>query len=204
MFPTTFDTETELSAVNSILGSIGQSPVHQLTFENPEISFIYNILSEVSTDIQNEGWVFNTEYNYPLTPDSNDEIVIPSNMLRMDISQGQVWRTTDVVKRDGKLYNKLTHSYKFPEGPINFDIVWKFRFVDLPSAFKRYATYRAAGRAAAQLVGNTELVKLLATQEAQARASALEYECNQGDYSMLGFPPGSVYQTFQPFQALRR
>ena len=65
-FPTTYDTETELSSVNSILGAIGQAPVTrlcheqngELVFINPEISFAYNLLMEVSTDVQNEGWVF--------------------------------------------------------------------------------------------------------------------------------------------------
>ena len=37
MATTTIDTETELSAVNSILGAIGQSPVTNLNKTNPEI-----------------------------------------------------------------------------------------------------------------------------------------------------------------------
>ena len=48
-------TDTELSAVNSILGSIGQSPITQLKnttgaliSTNPEISFIYNLLVETT------------------------------------------------------------------------------------------------------------------------------------------------------------
>jgi hypothetical protein len=203
MFPTTFDTETELSAVNSILGSIGQAPVQQLEFDNPEISFIYNILKECDLDIQNEGWIFNREQDYTLLPDSNGWIQIPENVLRMDVTDGQVWRTTDVVKRNGRLYDKLSHSDKF-EGPINLDLVWRFTFEDLPSVFKRYITMKAAGRAATQLVGNKELVSLLATQEAYARAACLEYECNQGDYTFFGTPSGGAYHSFQPYQALRR
>ena len=54
--PTTVDPDTELSAVNSILGAIGQSPVTTLgtfvvnsddiaSYENPEISFVYLMIS---------------------------------------------------------------------------------------------------------------------------------------------------------------
>ena len=71
MATSTIDTDTELSAVNSILGSIGQAPVTDLDLTgnpNPEISFIYNILTEVNKDVQNEGWHFNTEYHIKLTP----------------------------------------------------------------------------------------------------------------------------------------
>ena len=60
-------TDTELSAVNSILGSIGQSPITQLKnttgsliSTNPEISFIFNLLVETTKDVLNEGWHFNT------------------------------------------------------------------------------------------------------------------------------------------------
>ena len=54
--PNTTDLDTELSAVNSILGSIGQSPITSLAvtqdvngnditpFANPEVGMIYDLL----------------------------------------------------------------------------------------------------------------------------------------------------------------
>ena len=203
MYPTTFNTETDLSAVNSILGSIGQAPVQSLTFENPEVSFVYNLLMEVSTDVQTEGWAFNTEWNYPLTPNEYKCIVIPENILQMDVNEMQEVNTYDVVRRDGKLYNRRDHTFEWDK-KMNVDIVWRFEFNDLPVAFKRYITYRAAGRAAAQLVTNPQLVQLLATQEGQARAACMEYECNQGDYSYFGTPAGVKYRSFKPYQTLAR
>ena len=98
-------TDTELSAVNSILGSIGQSPITTLNFQNPEISFIYNILNEVTKDLLNEGWHFNTEEDIKVSPDANGNITIPTNYLRYDIHDGQADRQLDVVKRNGKLYD---------------------------------------------------------------------------------------------------
>jgi len=61
MASTTIDTETELSAVNAILGAIGQSPVTSINKTNPEIGFIYNLLRDANIDLQAEGWHFNTE-----------------------------------------------------------------------------------------------------------------------------------------------
>ena len=58
--------------------------------------------------------------------------------------------------------------------------------------------------AATQLVTNTELVQLLTQQEILARASCMEYECNQGNHSMFGFPEDSVHTTYQPWRSLRR
>ena len=203
MQPTTYDTETELSSVNAILGSIGQSPVTTLNFENPEISFAHNLLMECSCDVQNEGWVFNREEEYPLTPNANKEILFPENVLRLDISEGQVFRTSNVVKRQGKLYDKMRHSYKFDD-QIMADITWKFDFEDLPSVFKRYVTYKASSRAATQMVSNPQLTQLLASQEAYARAACIEYECNQGDFTMFGTPDGTSYRSYQPYRTLSR
>ena len=202
-FPTTFDTETELSSVNSILGQLGQAPVTTLDFTNPEISFVYQLLNEASKDIQNEGWVFNTEKNYPLERNSENKIPIANNMLRVDVAQGQIQRFSDPVKRNGVLYDKINHSDIWNDD-IKADIVWFFDYEDLPSVFKRYATYKAGVRAATQMVGNPQLVQLMAAQEVQARAACMEYECNQGDYSYMGWPADTSYASYKPYQGLNR
>ena len=76
MTTTTTTLDTELSAVNSILGSIGQSPISQLDFTNPEVSFVYNLLKESNQDVQAEGWTFNLEYHIKNSSKTSD------NMLR--------------------------------------------------------------------------------------------------------------------------
>ena len=201
--PTTIDLDTELSAVNSILGSIGQSPVTNLNFTNPEIEFIYNLLKESNVEVQSEGWVYNREDHYPFTPDANKHISVPSNVLRMDVCEEEVYRTTDVVKRDGKLYNKVKHTYEFDE-PLDMNVVWLFPFEDLPQPFKRLIVAKASTRAAVQLVSNPTLVQLLGQQEAYTRAIVLEYECNQGDHNFLGMGHDQGYQAYEPFRGLRR
>ncbi len=201
--PSTISLDTELSAVNSILGSIGQSPATSLDFTNPELSFIHNLLREVNVDVQNEGWSFNTEYHVTYSPDTNGYFVIPPNVIRFDVHDNQNIKTTDVVKRNGRLYDKYNHTDVFT-ADLDLDVVTLYEFSDLPSVFQRYITYRAAGRAAAQLVGNPQLVQLLSTQEAQARATCMEYECDQGDHTFMGWPDGTSYNAYKPHHALRR
>ena len=201
--PTTIDLDTELSAVNSILGSIGQSPVTNLNFTNPEIEFIYNLLKESNVEVQSEGWVYNREDHYPFTPDANGHIAIPANILSMDVCEEEVYRTTDVVKRDGKLYNKVEHTFVFDK-PLEMNVVWLFPFEDLPQPFKRLIVAKASTRAAVQLVSNPTLVQLLGQQEAYTRAIVLEYECNQGDHNFLGMGHDQGYQAYEPFRGLRR
>jgi len=204
MATTTIDTDTELSAVNSILGAIGQSPVTSLSFTNPEISFIYNILNEVNKDVQNEGWHFNTENHIKVTVSEDGEIDYPSDALSYDLHDGLTNKTRDVVKRNSKVYDLVNHTSTFTSGDYYFDKVTLYTFADLPNPFQRYITYRAAARAATQLVGNPQLVQLLQLQEGQARASCMEYECNQGDHSFFGVPHESTYRSYQPVDSLRR
>ena len=204
-------TATELSAVNSILGSIGQSPITQLKdtttgaliSTNPEISFIYNLLVETTKDVLNEGWHFNTEYGIKISPDANKEITIPSSYLRYDVHEGQTSRLLDVVKRGNKLYDKVKHTFEF-KNDVLVDATYLYDFEDIPSAFQRYIIAKASTRAATQLVGDANLAKLLQNQEAITRAIVMEYDTQQGDHSFFGFKPEQSYDSYQPYKALIR
>jgi len=196
-------TDTELSAVNSILGSIGQSPVTAVDTANPEIAFIQNILNEVTKDVLNEGWHFNTEDHVTVTPNSAGKIPVPQNYLRYDYSEGQFDKHVDLIRRDGFLYDLVDHTDVF-DHEMKLDIVYLYDFTDIPSVFQRYIISRASTRAATQLVSNRELVALLQVQEGTNRAALLEYECNQGDHSFFGFPHNSGYKSYQPYNSLHR
>ena len=203
MASTTIDIDTELSAVNNILGAIGQSPITTLNFDNPEISFIYNLLRDANVDTQAEGWHFNTEKHEEFKPDTNGNILIGNDILSMDLHDNRFDRRKDLVRRNGKIYDKIKHTDVFTE-TLDLDVVRLYEFEDLPVIFRRYITNRAARAAATQLVANPQLVKLLAQQEALSRAALMEYECNQADHNMLGFEEDTHYQSYQPFRNLRR
>ena len=203
-------TDTELSAVNSILGSIGQSPITTLQasggvdpLANPEISFIKNLLDQVNRDVQTSGWHFNTQHRVKQSPDVNGNYVVPQNSILYDISDGQIDRDTDVTKIDGKLYD-LVHQTDVFTKDYYFDIITLYKFEDVPPAIQRYIIARAAMRAATQLVSNADLVKLLQLEEEQAKANALNYETEQGDYNFMGWPAESKYRAYQPYKALIR
>jgi len=203
MATTTIDIDTELSAVNNILGAIGQSPLTTLNFDNPEVSFIYNLLRDANVDTQAEGWHFNTEKHIKYSPDTNGKIAIGNDILSMDLNDNEARRTYNLVRRNGFLYDKQDHTDVFTSD-INLDVVRLYLFEDLPLVFRRFITYRASAAAATQLVANPNLARLLSNQAGLARAALQEYECNQGDHSMFGFPDDTAYQTYQPWRNLRR
>ena len=204
MATTTIEPDTELSAVNSILGSIGQSPLTTLNYNNPETAFVYNLLTEANKDVQGEGWHFNTENHVLVTPDATTKyITVPSNYLRYDLYEKDIDKSKDLVKRNGRLYDLVNHTDQFDDD-IYLDIVTLYPFEDVPPIFQRYIISKASTRAAAQLVSNRELVALLKIQEDAAKANVMEYECNQGDHSFMGWPHETAYKPYQPFNVLNR
>ena len=215
MATTTIDTDTELSAVNAILGAIGQSPISQLkdpstgviANANPEIQFIYNLLRDANVDTQAEGWHFNRERHVTFSKDTTtNKIAISDDIVKIDLPDNWSRRHYNFIRRGGYLYDKITHTDTFTDmgTSIELDVIRLYNYEDLPPVFKRYITYRASRMAATQLVANPQLVQLLGSQEALSRASLMEYECNQGNHSMMGFEDETSYQTYQPWRTLRR
>ena len=200
-FPTT-NSQQELPAVNQILQSCGQAPVTSLDQTNPDVAIAYSTLTQVSQEVQAEGWTYNIEYDFEFTPDTNNEILIPNNVIQ--IAPAPEYTSIDVVRRSGKLYDKVKHSYTFTE-KLKCDVVWLFDWVDLPKPIQDYIVARAATIVSSRIVGDTTQFQMLGQKEAYNRAMALEYECNQGDYTFFGHPRGNnAYLPYKPFHALYR
>tara|TARA_B100000214_G_scaffold375481_1_gene362057 strand:- start:4843 stop:5460 length:618 start_codon:yes stop_codon:yes gene_type:complete len=203
-FPTT-NAVNELPAINQILASCGQAPVTTLDSTNPDVAIAYDTLLEVSREVQAEGWSFNKESHYEITPDTNDEIVIPSNILQLDLSNNGTNGSKDAIRRNGKLYDKQNHTFKWTNGAVDCEVLWLFDWVDLPQPIKDYITSRASTLVSSRIVGDKTQYEMLQQKEAYMRAMAVEYECNQGDYSYFGKPNDSEpYVSYEPYKALIR
>jgi hypothetical protein len=206
-----YGVSTELDAVNSILMSVGESPVNTLTVQSPEVAIAQKTLRQVCREIQAEGWSYNTENEYPITLDTNNQCIIPNNVLQIDLNIFQHGKDYDVVRRSDngimKVYDKKGHTFTFTNcNKLYFDIIWMLNFEDLPQVFKDYITTRASRIASNRMVNSQPSAKLLEADEALARASALEYEHKQADHNIF-----SDYQyhqdantTYRPFKVLRR
>ncbi len=207
-FPTTNAT-AELPAINQILSSCGQAPVTTLDTTNPDVAIAYDTLLQVSKEIQAEGWTFNKEYHYKISRNSDNEIVIPANMLQIKLSENNANGEFDCVRRNGKLYDRQHHTYDLSDisgDDVECDIVWEFDWVDLPEPIQNFIVARAASLVSQRIIGDANQYQMLQQQEGYARATALEYETSQGQFTFFGHPQGqqNYYQSYQPFQALQR
>ena len=176
------------------------------TQANPDVAIALNTLREVSREVQAEGWTYNTEYDYPLTPDSNDEVIIADDMLRVDLNDSRTNNLNfDSVIRGGKLYDRVKHTYKWTDDTVYVDIIWHFEWANIPDPIQAFIVARAAAIVSSRIVGDGQQYQMLQQKEAFARATALEYECNQGDFTYFGTPQGqNFYQSYKPFHTLQR
>ena len=205
-FPTTNATQ-ELPAINQILSSCGQAPVTTLDQTNPDVAIAYDTLLQVSREIQAEGWTFNTEYHYEMTPDTNDEILIPNNVIQIKLTENSANAQYDGVRRSGKLYNRQNHTFEWTYSPtIECDIIWEFDWVDLPQPIQDFIIARSAVLVSQRIIGDSTQYQMLQQQEAYSRALALEYETQQGQFTFFGHPQGqqNYYRSYQPYEVLRR
>ena len=208
-----YGTSTELDAVNSILMSVGESPVNTLTVQSPEVAIAQKTLQQVCREVQAEGWVFNTEHEYPITLDSSNHCVIPQNVLEIDLSHARHGDHFNVIrKKDNgitKLYDKIEHRFNFEsvnESKLYCDVVWMIDFEDLPQVFKDYITVRASRIASNRMVSDPNASELIGTDESLARALAVEYDARVADHNIFSNQeyrtnPASVYR---PYQVINR
>lgn len=202
----TSPTTAQLDAVNEMLMSVGQTPVTQLEATNPDVALAFETLTQVSREVQAEGWTFNRENHLStFVPDSTTKkIQIPDNVLQIDLSDAHDNRSKDAVRRDGYLYDRENHTFEWDSTP-EVNVVYFYDWGDLPKPIRDYVVARAAAIFSSRVVGDPTQYQLLAQREAYNRAQALEYECNQGDYTYFGHPDGgNFYNSYQPYTALHR
>ena len=205
--PVTYEYTVNISQTVSsqtLTQSIVTSSVETPT--NPDVAIALNTLREVSREVQAEGWSFNKEYDYPITPDNNDEVKIPSNVLQMDLTTTRTENLNrDSVNRGGKLYDRTAHSYKWTDETVYVDIIWEMDWGSIPEPIQAFITARAASAVSSRIVGDPSRYQILQQKEAFTRAMALEYVCTQADYTYFGSPKGMYYyQSYQPYHTLQR
>ena len=208
-----YGVSTELDAVNSILMSVGESPVNTLSVQSPEVAIAQKTLRQVCREILSEGWVFNTEYQYPIALDSNNHCIIPNDVLQIDVNEFKHANDFNVVRKDDsgtkKLYDLIEHRFNFEntsESKLYCDIIWMVDFEDIPEVFKDYIAVRASRIASNRIVNNPQSAEMMAPDEALLRALAIEYDTKQADHNIFNDQqyrtnPASVYR---PYQVLQR
>ena len=187
---TTTTRSTELEAVNTILSTIGEAPLNSLSGSLPvDGTMAKNVLSEISREVQSSGWHFNTHYKSTLTRDTNNNIPVATNVVRVELdpnleSKGDY----DLVQRDGKLFNLAKNTDVFDKDFENVTQVLLLPFNEIPEQAKRYITIRSARVFHDRTLGANTLHKFSQEDEKQALSILRNAEARTGDYTIFDTP----------------
>ena len=174
---------TELEAINTMLSTIGESPVNTVEDTgNVDVVIARQILQNVSREVQARGWHFNTEINYTITPDSEGYLVLPKTVLKADTVYPD--SSKDVVVRGSKLYDRENHTYVFTDA-VKVDMTILLTFDELPEVARNYVTIRASRIFQERVVGSDTLHAFNSQDEARAMVSLMEYEADTADLNIL-------------------
>lgn len=177
---------TELDSVNIMLGTIGESPISTLAAdaEMVDVAVARQILREVSIQIQEEVWNFNTEISWTLSPDSNGYLYLPNGCIQVDIAKSSGNTTMSITARGQRVYDRINHTFIF-SAPLKTDLVVLQSFDDMPEAARHYITIRAARVFQQRMVGADSLGTLTEKDEARARASLKKLDADNSKYNFL-------------------
>ena len=187
---TTQTRTSELEAVNTILSTIGESPLNTLSGSLPvDGTIAKNVLSEVGREVQSQGWHFNTHYKVTLSRDTDNKIPLATNIVRVEVDPRRYSKVSyDIVQRNNFLYNLAKNEETFDTNFKDATAVYLLPFDEIPEQAKRYITIRSARIFHDRTLGANTIHKFSQEDEAKALSILKQAESHTGDYSIFDTP----------------
>lgn len=174
---------SKLESVNTMLTAIGEIPVSSITSATTnDVSIAISILESTSREVQSRGWFFNTDLNYSLVPNNNNEIELPANTLRVELEGSS--RSKNYVERNRKLYDRYNNTFTISDS-VKVTIVFYLEFENIPEVARQYITIRAARIFQDRMLVSSELHKFHEIDELQAYMALKETEGDIGRHNIL-------------------
>jgi hypothetical protein len=175
---------SKLDAVNIMLGYITEAPVNSIASTvalPPSAAIAKGVLDEVSREVQQEGWHFNTAQDYTLEANASGKYVLPDNVVQVDT----VDTSYDVVQRGTALFDRKNYTDIFTEDELKVNITFLLEYEELPEQARRYIALKASRMFANRLVGSREIEALIYRDEIRAKAAMEEAEGNNSDRTIF-------------------
>ena len=182
---------TELEAINTLLGVIGEAPIDRLSDttvnEITDSALARRTLHEVSRDVQAEGWSWNTDYNVELQKDSTNQFPISSDSLQVLFSPNR-YPDSRYVARGSRVYDRAQRKFDFGDDVASLivdQIVMLLPWEQMPHAAQQYVTIRAARIYSDRYVNSNIIYTYTAQDEEYARTMLIRAEEREGRNNML-------------------
>ncbi len=173
-----------LQAVNIMLGHIQQSPVSSLSGNKTARTLMAEDLLDTQTKaVQMLSYDFNKLEHYPLYPNEDKEIILPGNVLKVDVCR-DYFDGNRYVQRGNRLYDKTLNTYKIGRY-LEVNIILELDFEDLPEPVKWYVVMQASNKFVSQVKDDKNKVAYTQQEVFEAKQTLDEYEAECGKYNIL-------------------
>ena len=203
---------TKLQAVNTLLSVIGEAPLNSLTPPlTGDAALAERVLDEISTEIQGEGWSWNTMVYDSIPLDTNGHSTLPSNTLAVRFNPIS-YPSQRFVLRGIKLFDRIKNSYDL-RGSLGValtgsttdlvaQVVEELTWDDIPETGKRYIMIRAGRIYANRVVTSSSIESYTADDEEKALQILKRTEDMAQNHNFISGPDdmygGRVQTVFSP------
>ena len=203
---------SKLQAVNTLLSIVGEAPVNGLTPPlTGDVALADRTLDEISTEVQSEGWSWNSRIYKEIPLDANGHSTLPSNTLAVRFNPIS-YPSQRFVLRGIKLYDRVESSYDL-RGSLGValvggvsdliaEVVEELDWDSVPETGKRYIMIRAGRIYANRLVTSSSIESYTADDEENALKILKRTEDMAENNNFISGPDdmygGRVITTFGP------
>lgn len=178
----TYQSLSELEAVNIMLSTISVAPVSSLDVPGDlNVSVAKQMLYDTAREVETYGYYFNTDRNYPLARNIDNEIVLPNNVLMVSIDRNY-WEY-DATLRGTKLYNRKEQTYKFDKD-ITGSVVFFLEWAELPQPARQLIAIKAARKFQLRMLPDDYTSKFSQQEELEAKAQLEDYDAMERQYNL--------------------
>lgn len=188
---------TQLEAINMMLASIGEAPIttfSELAEQSPDAQIAQDTLAQTSRALQSEGWPFNTELEFPLSPHPTTGIVeLPAGCVGVKTTYDK----GRYVERAGKLYDRTKHTFNIGK-TILADMIVLLAYDDLNQPARDLIAKTACRQFQSIVQGDNAVYRFQQVDIDTARAVFENTSDDEGAYNMLTHDPSTIALANRP------
>lgn len=129
-------TQNMLSAINSVIQSLGTKPVNSVDSGHPHVAIAKRILNEELTQMQTMGYWFNEQVGRDFQIDVDGYVYLPDDIIEVEMDNDKY------IRRGNRLYDNEEFTYVF-EDDVTLTVLVEIGIEDLPPRAYNYLVAKA-------------------------------------------------------------
>ena len=188
------DTSTQLSklsALNGMASYLGIPPLQSLSDidRSPDFQLAEVILDEMVHEVCAHGMPCNTDYNYTLVRNVDNEIPLEAGMIAVfPEDENEKY----VIERNAKLYDRDKNTSIF-EQDVDCRVFWLQTYESLPAVVRKYVYVSSARRLVSRVKGDDAVLATTQLDITNAQTDFLTYTENIRSTNMIHDNCESLY-----------